>query len=54
LRANNSAFASTVVSEARLRERIAAIIDEAGVGPDIGAGAAPVRGSVAITQDAGA
>ncbi|ALN86308.1 hypothetical protein LC55x_3045 [Lysobacter capsici] len=37
-----------------MRERIAAIIDEAGIGPDTGAGATPVRGPVAITQDAGA
>ncbi|KWS02573.1 hypothetical protein AZ78_0117 [Lysobacter capsici AZ78] len=54
MRADNSTFASTLESEARLRERIAAIIDEAGIGLDIGAGATPVRGSVAITQDAGA
>ncbi|WP_157754007.1 hypothetical protein [Lysobacter capsici] len=46
MRADNSIFASTLESEARLRERIAAIIDEAGIGPDVGADA--------ITQDAGA
>ncbi|QWF15004.1 site-2 protease family protein [Lysobacter capsici] len=48
--ADNSAFASTVASEAGLRECIEAIIDEA----DIADGTAPARAPGAITQDASA
>ncbi|KRB07235.1 hypothetical protein ASD86_14905 [Lysobacter sp. Root690] len=49
-REENSVFAATLASQTRSRECIEAIIDQAG----IAAGAAPVRGSVAITQDASA